>query len=233
MAEHIDLKTNLRAPLSRERVLRAAVDLADREGLDSLTMRRLGQELGVEAMSLYNYVANKDDLLDGMVDIAFGEIDLSSDGRDWKAVMHKRAVSARETLVRHPWAVGLMEARVKAGPANLRHHDSVIGILRKAGFSMDMAAHAYSLMDSYIYGFALQQMNMPAAALKQAPDEAREFLRQFNAEDYPHLSEMVVEHAMEKGYDYGDEFEFGLSLILDGLARFKKKTGAELSRTGR
>ena len=195
--------------------------LADKEGLDSLTMRRLGQKLGVEAMSLYNHVANKDDLLDGMVDIAFSEIDLSSNGADWKAIMRRRAMSAREMLARHPWAVGLMESRATAGPANLRHHDSVIGSLRKGGFSIDMAAHAYSLMDSYIYGFALQQMNLPVGARKQAPEAAQTFLRRFRAEEYPYLAEMVTEHAMKSGYDYGDEFEFGLDLILNGLERLR------------
>ncbi|MGO9307592.1 MAG: TetR/AcrR family transcriptional regulator [Spirochaetia bacterium] len=213
-----------RAPLSKERVLRAAMGLADKEGLDSLTMRRLGQKLGVEAMSLYNHVDNKDDLLDGMVDIAFSEIDLSSNGADWKAMMRRRAMSAREMLARHPWAVGLMESRATAGPANLRHHDSVIGNLRKGGFSIDMAAHAYSLMDSYIYGFALQQMNLPVGARKQAPEAAQAFLRRFRAEEFPYLAEMVTEHAMNSGYDYGDEFEFGLDLILNGLERLRDAT---------
>jgi AcrR family transcriptional regulator len=210
-----------RAPLSKERVLHAAMGLADQEGLASLTMRRLGQKLGVEAMSLYHHVANKDDLLDGMVDIAFSEIDLSSNGADWKAIMRRRAISAREMLARHPWAVGLMESRATAGPANLRHHDSVIGSLRKGGFSIDMAAHAYSLMDSYIYGFALQQMNLPVGARKQAPEAAQTFLRRFRAEEYPYLAEMVTGHAMKSGYDYVDEFEFGLDLILTGLERLR------------
>jgi AcrR family transcriptional regulator len=221
MTAHTDPDAKPRAPLTRERVLQTAMGIADQEGLDSLTMRRLGQKLGVEAMSLYNHVANKDDLLDGMVDIAFSEIDLSSNGADWKAIMRRRAMSAREMLARHPWAVGLMESRATAGPANLRHHDSVVGSLRKAGFSIEMAAHAYSLMDSYIYGFALQQMNMPVGARKQDPEAAQTFLRRFRADDYPYLAEMVVEHAMKSGYDYADEFEFGLDLILNGLQRLR------------
>ena len=175
----------------------------------------------MEAMSLYNHVANKDDLLDGMVDIAFSEIDLSSNGADWKAIMRRRAMSAREMLARHPWAVGLMESRATAGPANLRHHDSVIGSLRKGGFSIGMAAHAYSLMDSYIYGFALQQMNLPVGARRQAPEAAQTFLRRFRTEEYPYLAEMVTEHSMKSGYDYGDEFEFGLELILNGLEKIR------------
>ena len=221
MTTHTDPDAKPRAPLSRERVLRTAMALADKQGLDSLTMRRLGQKLGVEAMSLYNHVANKDDLLDGMVDIAFSEIDLSSNGADWKAIMRGRAMSARKMLARHPWAVGLMESRATAGPANLRHHNSVIGNLRRGGFSIEMAAHAYSLMDSYIYGFALQQMNMPVGARKQDPEAAQTFLDRFRADEYPYLAEMVNEHAMKSGYDYGDEFEFGLDLILNGLERLR------------
>ncbi|MGA8923171.1 MAG: TetR/AcrR family transcriptional regulator C-terminal domain-containing protein [Candidatus Dormiibacterota bacterium] len=221
MAIQTDPRARRRAPLSRERVLRAAMVLADRGGIESLTMRNLGQKLGVEAMSLYNHVANKDDILDGMVDVAFSEIDLPSAGSDWKAAMRDRAISTREMLIRHPWAVGLMESRSTAGPATLRHHDSVIGSLRKAGFSIDMSAHAYSVMDSYIYGFALQQVNLPPGAREQAPDVAQAFLRQFRADEYPHLAEMVVEHAMKPGYDYGNEFGFGLDLILDGLERLR------------
>jgi AcrR family transcriptional regulator len=207
--------------LSRERVLRAAVAMADKGGIESVTMRNLGQKLGVEAMSLYNHVANKDDILDGLVDVAFSEIDLPEVGSDWKEAMRLRAMSVRQMLARHPWAVGLMESRSAAGPANLRHHDAVIGSLRQAGFTIDMAAHAYSVMDSYIYGFALQQVNLPAGAREHAPEAAQDFLRQFRADQYPNLAEMVVEHAMKPGYDYANEFEFGLDLILDGLERLR------------
>jgi AcrR family transcriptional regulator len=226
-----DPRARRRAPLSRERVLRAAVLLADRGGIESLTMRNLGQKLGVEAMSLYNHVANKDDVLDGMVDLAFSEIDLPSAGGDWRAAMRRRAISAREMLVRHPWAVGLMESRSTAGPASLRHHDSVIGSLRKAGFSIEMAAHAYSVMDSYIYGFALQQVNLPPGAREQAPEAARAFLQQFRSDEYPNLAEMVEGHAMKPGYDYADEFEFGLDLILDGLERLRNAPHARRGAT--
>jgi len=214
-------RTAKRAPLSRERVLRAAVDLADTAGLESLTMRRLGQELGVEAMSLYNHVANKEQVLDGMVDVAFSEIDLPSGRSEWKAAMRRRAVSALKMLARHRWAVGLMESRSTPGPATLRHHDAVIGSLRKAGFSIEMAAHAYSLMDSYIYGFALQQTNLPAGTREESAELAQIFLGQFNADDHPHLAELVTEHVMKPGYDYADEFEFGLDLILDSLENLR------------
>ncbi len=211
-----------RAPLSRERVLRAAIGLADVGGIESLTMRRLGQELGVEAMSLYNHVANKDDILDGIVDLVFSEIAVPSDRADWKTAMRKRAISARDVLLRHPWATSLMQSRTEPGPATLRHHDSVIGSLREAGFTVDMAAHAFSVMDGYIYGFALQQMNLPSHTSEESAELAENILRRLPADEYPHLAEMIIEQGMKPGYDYADEFEFGLDLILDGLERLRE-----------
>src|SRR5438105_9080189 len=150
-----------RAALSRERILRAAIGLADRGGFELLSMRKLGDKLGVEAMSLYNHVRNKEDMLDGMVDLVFGEIDLPPAGIDWRAAMRQRATSLRQVLVRHPWANGLMESRTAPGPANLRHHDAVLGSLRTAGFSVEMAAHAYSILVGYIYGFTLIVLTLP------------------------------------------------------------------------
>ena len=213
--------TRPRAPLSRERVLRAAIDRADTGGIEALSMRKLAQELGVEAMSLYNHVANKDDLLDGMVDLVFGEIGLPARGADWKTAMRQRAIAAREALARHPWAIGLMESRSRPGPATLRHHDAVIGCLREAGFSIAMAAHAYSVLDSYIYGFALQQASLPFKTSEEAAEVAESILRQFPADAYPHLTELTIQHVLQPGYDYADEFEFGLDLILDGLERLR------------
>src|SRR6516164_10369153 len=168
-----------RAPLSRDRVLRAAVALADTGGISALSMRKLGEALGVEAMSLYNHVASKGDLLDGMIDIVFSEIDLPSGGGDWKAVMRRRAISARQVLRRHPWAIGLMESRTSPGPATLRHHDAVLGYLRQAGFSIELTAHAYSLLDSYIYGFALQEAGLPFGTGEEAAQVAQEISAQF------------------------------------------------------
>ena len=217
MATQTDPSARPRTPLNRERVLRAAIALADVGGIESLTMRKLGQELGVEAMSLYNHVANKDDILDGVVDLVFGEITVPSGRADWKMAMRQRAISARAVLLRHPWATSLMQSRTKPGPATMRHHDSVLGSLRAAGFTLDLAAHAYSLMDSYIYGFALQQTNLPLDTSQNAARVAQDILRQLPADDYPHLAEMIIEHAMKPGYAYADEFEFGLDLILDGL----------------
>jgi AcrR family transcriptional regulator len=208
-----------RVPLSRERVLDAAIKLADQGGLESLSMRKLGQELGVEAMALYYHFANKDEVIDGIVDIVFSEVDLPASGADWKTAMRRRAVSLRDVLLRHRWAIGLMEARRNAGPANLRHHDAVIGSLRAGGLEMDLAAHAYSLLDSYIYGFALTKMNLPFDTAEEVADVAQTMLDPFPVGEYPFLVEIFTEHVMKPGYDYGDEFEYGLDIVLDGLDR--------------
>src|SRR6516162_8915268 len=206
-----------RAPLSRDRVLRAAVALADTSGISALSMRKLGEALGVEAMSLYNHVASKGDLLDGMIDIVFSEIDLPAGDGDWKAVMRRRAISARQVLRRHPWAIGLMESRTTPGPATLRHHDAVLGCLRRAGFSLELTAHAYSLLDSYIYGFALQEAGLPFGTGEEAAQVAQEISAQFASGQYPYLTEIAMAHVVRPGYDYADEFEIGLDLILDSL----------------
>jgi AcrR family transcriptional regulator len=200
-------------------VLGAAVSLADEVGLESLTMRELGLSLGVEAMSLYNHVANKDDLLDGMVDLVVSEIDLPSDTADWKEAMRRRAISAQSVFSRHPWASALVDSRESSGPARLRYFDWVIGTLRRAGFTLEMAVRAFSLLDSYVYGFGRQQLNM-AAPPDMTPEEMAEaFLRAIPADEYPYLRELVVEYAMNAGYDERADFDFGLDLILDGLQR--------------
>jgi AcrR family transcriptional regulator len=226
MAAQTDPGPAPRAPLSRERVLGAAVALADRDGVGSLSMRRLARELGVEAMSLYHHVPGKDALLDGMVDLVFGEIDLPTRGTDWKAAMRRRALSAREALRRHPWATALMESRATPGPANLRHHDAVLGILRSAGLSVALAAHAYSLLDAYIYGFALQEASLPFQTPEETAEVAQAIMAEFPADQYPHLTEIAVDHVLRPGYDYGDEFRFGLDLILDGLERAATGAGS-------
>ena len=206
-----------RRRLSRQQVVVAAIALADESGIDTLTMRRLGAAVGVEAMSLYNHVANKDDLLDGMIDTVFAEIELPSTQDDWKTAMRRRAVSVRRTLARHRWAIGLMESRSSPGPATLRHHDSVIGCLRGAGFTVELSAHAFSALDSYIYGFALQERNLPFDTPEETAELAHAVMAQFAAAEYPHLAELTIEHVLQPGYDYGQEFEYGLELILDGL----------------
>ena len=208
-----------RARLSRARVLQAAAALADSGGLQSLTMRKLGEALGVEAMSLYNHVASKDDLLDGMVDLLFSEIHLPSPGIDWKTAMRQRAHSARQVLSRHPWGIGLMDSRASPGPATLRHHDAVLGRLRHAGFSIELAAHAFSALDSYIYGFALQEASLPFDTAEETAELAQTIMAAFPADAYPHLAELMIEHVLQPGYEFEFEFVFGLDLILDGLER--------------
>lgn len=216
-----------RAPLTRGSVLAAAVSLADGDGVASLTMRRLAERLGVEAMSLYHHVANKDDILDGMVDAVFGEFELPRTDGDWKAELRRRSVSARAVLARHPWAVGLLESRTNPGPATLRHHDAVIGTMRTAGFSVAGAAHAFSVLDSYVYGFAMQETALPFDTTGGAADIeqiAAGILEAMPADAYPHLTEMILAHALAPGYAYADEFEIGLDLVLDGLERFRDET---------
>jgi len=224
MAVRAPERTKRRTPLNRERVLRAALALADQGGFESLTMRNLAKELGVEAMSLYNHVANKDDLLDGMIDLVFGEIELPPTDVDWKTAMRRRAVSTREALNRHRWAIGLMEGRSSHGPANLSLHDAVLGCLRAAGFSMEMTVHAYSVQDSYIYGFALQESDMSSESADDFAAEAQRQMHEYQAvlADYPHLVEVVGGYVAKAGYDYATEFLFGLDLILDGLDRLRE-----------
>ena len=182
-------------------------------------MRKLAKELGVEAMSLYNHVANKDDLLDGMIDIVFGEIEAPLPGGDWKAELRKRAVSTREALNRHRWAIGEMEGRSTHGPNTLRLHDAVLGCLRAAGFSIEMTVHGMSVQDAYIYGFALQQSDMSSETPDDFAAEAQRQMRDYAAAlaDYPHLVEVVGGYVATAGYDYETEFRFGLDVILDRL----------------
>ena len=208
-------------------MLRAAVALADADGLESVSMRRLAARCGVEAMSLYNHVASKDDLLDGMVDVVFGEIEVPSDV-DWRTAMRRRAISVRETLLRHRWAIGMMESRTGGRPENMREsmrvHDAVMGCLRESGFSFEMAVHAYSVQDAYIYGFLLQEKTMPfdtaeeSGALVEAQAQSAAF------QEFPYLMEVATE-LPKRGYDYATEFEFGLDLILDGLERLRSTAG--------
>ncbi|MGW7357180.1 TetR/AcrR family transcriptional regulator [Streptomyces sp. NPDC054802] len=210
-------KASARTPLSRERVIRAAMAVADEKGTAALTMRAIAGPLGVEAMSLYHHVAGREDVLDGMVDAVFGAIDLPSRDTDWRSAMRRRATSARAVLRSHPWAVALMDSRTRPGPMTLRHHDAVIGALRAGGFSVPMAAHAFSLIDSYLYGFVIQEVSLPFSGSAELEEVAGALLSEMPADAYPHLTELVTEHALKPGYDYADEFTFGLTLILDAL----------------
>jgi AcrR family transcriptional regulator len=214
-----------RVPLSRQRALEVAVALADAEGIASLTMRSLAQALGVEAMSLYHHVDNKDDILDGMVDVVFSEIELPRAGPNWRTAMRRRAQAVRTALTRHAWAISLMETRTAPGPATLQHHDAVIGCLRHAGFSIVMTAHAYSALDSYIYGFAHQQASLPFDTTEQSQVVADAILHGLPADQYPHIVELTTQHILQPGYDYEGEFEFGLDLILDGLEQLRQQPG--------
>jgi AcrR family transcriptional regulator len=210
-----------REPLSRARVLAAAVALADDAGLDGFSMRQLGQELGVVPMALYKHFANKDELLDGMVDLVFGEIELPSPDIDWRSAMRRRASSTREALGRHSWAIGMMESR-HPGPANLRNHEAVMGCLRRAGFSFEMAIHAYSIQDAYIYGFALQERDTAFETPDSAGEAAQRRAQTIGAlEDYPHLVEIATK-LPQSGYDNAIEFAWGLDLILDGLEQRRR-----------
>jgi AcrR family transcriptional regulator len=221
-----------RTRLSTERVVAAAVALADRDGIASLSMRRLADDLDVVPMALYKHVANKDELLDGMVDVVFAEVELDV-GAGWRRALHDRALSKRAALLRHPWAIGQMESRAP-GPANLRHHDEMMRCLRDdAGLPVPAALHVYSLMDSYIYGFSFQQSSMTATgASAMAPSTtapAGGVLgitgRPLTAdEDHPHLAELVAEIG-RTGYDFDAEFAFGLELLLDGIDRIRGEGG--------
>jgi len=213
-----DADTSSRPPLSRERVLRAAIELADRDGLGALTMRRLGAELGVEAMSLYKHVANKEEILDGIVDLVVGEISIPDQGTHWKKAMRRRATSAREVLSRHSWAIGLLEARGSTGPAALRYLNAILGNLRSAGFSIENAAHAFWLLDSYVYGHVIQETSMPISTSGETTDSRRSIFGQDTIDQYPHLVE-IGEHAQRSGFSFDREFEFGLDLILEALDR--------------
>jgi AcrR family transcriptional regulator len=206
-------------------VLRAAVAIADAGGIGSLTIRSLAHELGVKPMSVYYHVANKDQILDGIIDLVFSEIELPSADGDWRSELRRRATSARRVLRCHPWAIGLMESRTTPGPATLRHHDAVLGALRGAGFSVEMTAHAYALLDSYVYGFALQEASLPFKGPETVADVAEPMMQQFPVDEYPHLVEMATEYVLQPGYDFGDEFEFGLNVILDALTKSIPDTG--------
>lgn len=208
-----------RRRLNRDRVLEMAIKLADEGGLEKLSMRRLGDELGVEAMSLYNHVSNKEDLLNGMIDALYKETELPSHDDDWKSALRKRSVSVRKVLLRHPWANGLMDSATSPGPGTLRHHDRVLGTFRTGGFSLAMTAHAFSALDSYVYGYAKQEKALPFDTEEQAASMASTMLAQLPASEYPYLYELMAKHVLQPGYNYSEEFSFGLDLVLDALER--------------
>lgn len=208
-----------REPVTRERAVHIAIEIADAGGLGELTMRRLAEELGVEAMSLYHHVPNKNAILDGMIDVVFRQIETPSPGVDWKTAMRRRAASMRAVLLEHRWAISLMESRRAPGPANLAHHDAVLGCLRAAGFSVPLTGHAYAVLDAFIYGFVLTELNLPFQSAEETQQVAKEIFEQMPMDAYPHLAEFASEHVMKPGYAYSNEFAYGLELVLDGLER--------------
>ena len=209
-----------RQPLSRERVLRAALAVADRNGIAGLTIRSLAAELGAKPMSVYHHVANKDEILDGIVDLVFDEIHLPTPGQDWRTEIRQRAEAARRVLGRHRWAIGLLESRATPGPANLRHHEAVLAALRAAGFTVELSAHAYALLDSYVYGFALQEASLPFDDTN-VTEVAGPIMDTFLVGKHPHMAELAAELVLQPGYSFANEFSFGLDLILDGLERLR------------
>ena len=210
--------TSPREPVTRERAVRVAVALADAGGIPSLSMRKLAGELGIEAMSLYYHVSGKEDLLDGMVESVVSEMAIPVDGASWRPALRERADSARAVLARHPWAISQMDARTTQ--ATLRLHDAIIGCLLRAGFSMALAAHAMSLVDSYVHGFALQEASLPTDATGDISEATEAILDQTRMmEAFPNLAEMGRTLVMQPGYAYGNEFDFGIELVLDGLER--------------
>ena len=222
-----------RIPLNRDRVLAAAVALADDGGLESLTMRRLAQELGVVPMALYKHVASREALVDAMIDVVFAEVELpDATGSDWKTAMRRRAHSVRAALLRHRWAIGLMESRGNPGPPNRRYHNATMGCLREAGFSLSDAVHVHSAFDSYIYGFALQQKTLPF----DTPEESRAVIervgRRIDPDEYPYLIEVTTELA-KSGFSYDVEFEVGLDALVRGLAALEPKAQPLTERPSR
>ncbi len=206
--------------LTRERVLVGAVELADEVGVEPLTIRRLAEALGSRPMTLYGYVGGKEDILDGMVDVVFGEIEPPPTDLPWRPALRRRCVSAREVLRRHPWAVPLMESRTSPGPRTLRHHDAVLGCLRSGGLPTPVVAHAYAVVDAFVYGFAVQEASLPGGgAGEEIGDMAESMVGALPADEYPHLAAFTAEHVLRPGYDFGDSFEVGLDLVLDGIER--------------
>lgn len=212
----------IRKPLNGDNIIQAAVTLADDIGVEPLTIRKLATRLGVKPMAIYHHVSSKEFILDGMVDHVFSEITLPPDDIDWRSGMRVRTHSAREVFARHRWAAAMMDSRRSPGAATLTHHDAVLRCLR-GGLSLSMAAHAYALIDAYLFGFALTEAALPINDDDEMSELATEIMEGFPKDAYPHLAELTIEHVLKPGYSFGAEFEFGLDLILDGLAGAAKR----------
>lgn len=209
--------------LSAERVIEGAVRLADRIGTDALTIRKIADEIDAKPMTIYHHVPNKEAIIDGMVDLVFAEIQLPPTDTDWRSAVLVRCESMREVLAQHPWAAPLMENRTSPGPATLAHHDAVLGCFRRAGFSLALTGHAYAVVDAFLYGFALQEATLPATGGEEMAELAGGIAEQMPTDLYPHLAEFTQQHVLQPGYDFSDEFDAGINLILDGLQRAASK----------
>jgi AcrR family transcriptional regulator len=207
----------IRRPLTAERVIAGAVALADEIGIDAFTIRKLADAIDVKPMTIYHHVPNKEAIIDGMVDYVFGEIDLPPSDLDWRSAVLVRSRSMRYVLAKHPWASPLVESRTSPGAATLQHHESVLGCFRSAGFSLEATGHAYAVLDAFLYGFALQEATLPATGGEEMAQLAAQIAHQMSPDEFPHLAEFTSEYVLQPGYDFGNEFEFGLNLILDGL----------------
>ena len=225
MAVPTEQITDARVPLTRDRVFEAAVALADEHGIEELSMRKLGQELGVEAMSLYHHVANKEAIPDGMIDAIVSQIPLTPDGGDWKSAMRNQVLAARTTMSRHPWAPGVIETRQNFSAPMMKYMDSVGGIMRRGGFSLDLMHHAMHALGSRVLGFS-QEFFDEEEAMEASPEIQVVMLQQMTAE-YPNISAIVeaITHQEEtvigSGCDDDVEFVFALDLLLDGLERVR------------
>ena len=208
-----------RPSLSRDHVLERALALADEIGIEALTIRKLATALGTKPMTIYHYVSSKEEIIDGMVERVFSEIEKPAPEGEWLAALRQRCVSARSVLTRHRWAAPLMESRTSPGPENLGHHEAVLACLRRGGLSWQLTAHAYAILDAFIYGFALHEASLPSQTEGQFVEAARDIAAAFDAEAYPHLVGLTVEHVLQPDYEFGDSFEFGLTLILEALGR--------------
>ena len=204
-----------RQRMTRERVLLGALQLADEVGVADLTIRRLADALDSRPMTIYHYVSSKEEILDGIVDLVLGEIELPNAELDWKPAMRARCVSAREVLARHPWAVQLIDSRRSPGPATLRHSNAVIASLR-SGLSLTMTAHAYAMLDAYVYGFVIQEASIPTSD-EEMTDVVEGMMDEQFAQHFPDLHAFTVDHVLQAGYDFRAEFDFGLDLILDRI----------------
>lgn len=209
--------TTNKQQLTAERVLAGAMELADEIGIEAFTIRKLAAALDTKPMSIYHHVPSKEAILDGMVDRVFAEIARPPADLDWKPAIRRRCKSAREVLALHRWATPLMESRTNPGPETLAHHDAVLGCLRRGGLSLEMTAHAYALLDAYVYGFALQEASLPATGGADIAELAESIVEPVPEGTYPHLMEFTAEHVLQPGYDFRAEFDFGLDLILDAL----------------